>query len=102
MKKLLFIFATILIALSAQAQQQVKQGTTKYNQLQTDDIVTISRDNGGNSRTYFTIENNAIAAHNEPNVNSLWRIVYCAYQKFDWGDQNIYQLQHLKSGKYLL
>ena len=101
MKKLLFIFATILIALSAQAQQQVKQGTTKYNQLRTDDIVTISRDNGGNSRTYFTIENNAIAAHNEPNVNSLWRIVYCAYQKFDWGDQNIYQLQHLKSGKYL-
>lgn len=101
MKKILFIFATILMVLSAQAQQQVKQGTTKYDQLKTDDIVTISRDNGGNSRTYFTIENNAIAAHNEPNVNSLWRIVYCAYQKFNWGDQNIYQLQHLKSGKYL-
>ena len=101
MKKLLFIFATILIALSAQAQQQVKQGTTKYDQLVTGDIVTISRDDGSNSRTYFTIENNAIAAHNEPNVNSLWRIVYCAYQKFDWGDQNIYQFQHLKSEKYL-
>ena len=100
MKKLLLIFAIILTAISANAQQQVKEGKTKYDQLQTNDIVTISRESGGN-RTYFTVENNAIAAHNEPNVNSLWRIVYCAYQKFDWGDQNIYQFQHVNSGKYL-
>ena len=100
MKKLLLIFAIILTAISANAQQQIKEGKTKYDQLQTNDIVTISRESGGN-RTYFTVENNAIAAHNEPNVNSLWRIVYCAYQKFDWGDQNIYQFQHVNSGKYL-
>lgn len=100
MKKLLLIFAIVLTALSAQAQQQIREHTTKYDQLKTGDIVTISRENG-NTRNYFMIENSAVVAHGEPNVNSLWRIVYCAYQKFDWGDQNVYQFQHVQSGYYL-
>ena len=92
MKKLLLIFAIILTAISANAQH------TKYNQLHTGNIVTISRLNN-NTRTYFMIDDGAVVAHNEPNVNSLWEIVYCEYQQ--QYDQNIYQFKHLASGKYL-
>ena len=99
MKKLLLILVTILVAISAQAQQETRSGETKYKKITTNSIVTISRNNNG--RTYFTVENNAIVTHNEPNINSLWKVVYCAYQRFDWGDQNIYQLRHLNTGKYL-
>ena len=71
MKKLLFIFATILIALSAQAQ-------TRY-QLQAGDIVTISRVNG-TTRNYLTVnENNGLVVHDEPNDNSLWVIHSSSY-----------------------
>ena len=89
MKKLLFIFATILIALSAQAQ-------TKF-QLQAGDIVTISHVNG-TTRTYLTVnENNRLVVHNEPNDNSLWVIHTCSYAS----NKNQYTLQHYKTGRYL-
>ena len=70
MKKLLLIFAIILTAISANAQQQIKEGKTKYDQLQTNDIVTISRESGGN-RTYFTVENNASQKENIISYNKL-------------------------------
>ncbi|MBQ2290657.1 MAG: T9SS type A sorting domain-containing protein [Paludibacteraceae bacterium] len=89
MKKLLFIFATILMALSAQAQ-------TRY-QLQAGDIVTISRVNG-TTRNYLTVnENNGLVVHNEPNDNSLWVIHTCSYAS----NKNQYTLQHYKTGRYL-
>lgn len=89
MKKLLFIFATILIALSAQAQ-------TRY-QLQAGDIVTISRVNG-TTRTYLTVnENYGLVVHNEPNDNSLWVIHTCSYAS----NKNQYTLQHYKTKRYL-
>ena len=89
MKKLLFIFATILIALSAQAQ-------TRY-QLQAGDIVTISRVNG-TTRNYLTVnENNGLVVHNEPNDNSLWVIHTCSYAS----SKNQYTLKHYKTGGYL-
>ena len=89
MKKLLFIFATILIALSAQAQ-------TRY-QLQAGDIVTISRVNG-TTRNYLTVnENNGLVVHNEPNDNSLWVIHTCSYAS----SKNQYTLKHYKTGRYL-
>ena len=84
MKKLLCIFATILIALSAQAQ-------TRY-QLQANDIVTISHVNG-TTRTYLTVnENNGLVVHNEPNDNSLWVIYTCSYAS----SKNQYTLKHYK------
>ena len=89
MKKLLLIFATILIALSAQAQ-------TRY-QLQENDIVTISRVNG-TTRTYLTVnENNGLVVHNEPSDSSLWVIHTCSYAS----NKNQYTLQHYKTGRYL-
>ena len=89
MKKLLFIFATILIALSAQAQ-------TRY-QLQAGDIVTISRVNGS-TRNYLTMnENNGLVVHNEPNDSSLWVIHTCSYGS----NKNQYTLKHYKTGWYL-
>ena len=89
MKKLLFIFATIVIALSAQAQ-------TRY-QLQAGDIVTISRVNGS-TRNYLTVnENNGLVVHNEPNNNSLWVIHTCSYGS----NKNQYTLKHYKTGRYL-
>ena len=89
MKKLLCIFATILIALSAQAQ-------TRY-QLQANDIVTISHVNG-TTRTYLTVnENNGLVVHNEPNDNSLWVIYTCSYAS----SKNQYTLKHYKTGRYL-
>ena len=89
MKKLLFIFATILIALSAQAQ-------TRY-QLMAGDIVTISRVNG-TTRNYLTVnENNGLVVHNEPNDNSLWVIHTCSYAS----SKNQYTLKHYKTGLYL-
>ena len=89
MKKLLLIFTTILIALSAQAQ-------TRY-QLQENDIVTISRVNG-TTRTYLTVnENNGLVVHNEPSDSSLWVIHTCSYAS----NKNQYTLQHYKTGRYL-
>lgn len=89
MKKLLFIFTTIVIALSAQAQ-------TRY-QLQVDDIVTISRVNG-TTRNYLTVnENNGLVVHNEPNDSSLWVIHSCSYGS----NKNQYTFQHYKTGSYL-
>ena len=89
MKKLLFIFATILIALSAQAQ-------TRY-QLKAGDIVTISRVDGS-TRTYLTVnENYGLVVHNEPNDNSLWVIHTCSYAS----NKNQYTLKHYKTGRYL-
>ena len=89
MKKLLFIFATILIALSAQAQ-------TRY-QLKAGDIVTISRVNG-TTRNYLTMnKNNGLVVHNEPNDSSLWVIHTCSYA----GNKNQYTLQHYKTERYL-
>ena len=98
MKKILLILAVILTTISAQAQIETHQDQTKYGGLKTNDIVTIARD--GNS--YFMVnDHKELITHNETNINSLWRIVYCAYQRFDWGDQNIYQFQHLSTGLYL-
>lgn len=89
MKKLLFIFATILIALSAQAQ-------TRY-QLKAGDIVTISRVNG-TTRNYLTLnENNGLVVHNEPNDSSLWEIHTCSYAS----SKNQYTLKHYKTRRYL-
>ena len=89
MKKLLFIFATILIALSAQAQ-------TRY-QLQANDIVTISRVNGS-TRNYLTMnENNGLVVHNEPNDSSLWVIHTCSYGS----NKNQYTFKHYETGRYL-
>lgn len=89
MKKLLFIFATILIVLSAQAQ-------TRY-QLKEGDIVTISRVNGS-TRNYLTMnKNNGLVVHNEPNDSSLWVIHTCSYAS----NKNQYTLKHDKTGRYL-
>ena len=96
MKKLLFIFATILIALSAQAQQQDRTEFFKEG-----DTVTICRVNG-NTRTYLIVnDRNEIASHNEPNDNALWVISHGTYQTFNWGDQDQYNFKHLKTGEYL-
>ena len=96
MKKLLFIFATILIALSAQAQQQDRTEFFKEG-----DTVTICRVNG-NTRTYLIVnDRNEIASHDEPNDNALWVISHGTYQTFNWGDQDQYSFQHLKTDKYL-
>ena len=89
MKKLLFIFATILIALSTQAQ-------TRY-QLKAGDIVTISRVNGS-TRNYLTMnENNGLVVHNEPNDSSLWVIHTCSYGS----NKNQYTFKHYETGRYL-
>lgn len=96
MKKLLFIFATILIALSAQAQ------SSEYskNRLHRGDTVTLCRVDR-NTRTYLTVnDNGGIVVHNEPNENSLWILHECSYNQQSWGDQNQYALQHYKTGKY--
>lgn len=96
MKKLLFIFATILIALSAQAQQQDRTEFFKEG-----DTVTICRVNG-NTRTYLIVnDRNEIASHNEPNDNALWIISHGTYQVYNWGDQDQYNFKHLKTRKYL-
>ena len=96
MKKLLFIFATILIVLSAQAQQQDRTEFFKEG-----DTITICRVNG-NTRTYLIVnDRNEIASHNEPNDNALWVISHGTYQVYNWGDQDQYNFKHLKTGKYL-
>lgn len=96
MKKLLFIFATILIALSAQAQQQDRTEFFKEG-----DTITICRVNG-NTRTYLIVnDRNEIASHDEPNDNALWVISHGTYQTFNWGDQDQYNFKHLKTEKYL-
>ena len=96
MKKLLFIFATILTVASVQAQQQDR---TEY--FTEGDTVTICRVNG-NTRTYLIVnDRNEIASHDEPNDNALWVISHGTYQTFNWGDQDQYNFKHLKTGKYL-
>ncbi len=96
MKKLLFIFATILIALSAQAQ------SSEYskNRLHKGDTVTLCRVNNA-TRSYLTVnDNGGIVMHNEPDENSLWILHECSYNQQSWGDQNQYALKHYKTGKY--
>ena len=101
MKKLLLILVTILTVISVHAQNGTTPGVTKNN-LKTGDTVTICVENNNKVRTYLTLnDRNQFITHTEPNDNSLWRIVYCEYQVFDWGNQNIYQFQHLKTGLYL-
>ena len=101
MKKLLLILVTILTVASVQAQNRTTPGVTENN-LKTGDTVTICVENNNKVRTYLTLnDRNQFITHTEPNDNSLWRIVYCEYQVFDWGNQNIYQFQHLKTGLYL-
>ena len=96
MKKLLFIFATILIALSAQAQNS----EYSKNRLHKGDTVTLCRVDR-NTRTYLTVnDNGGIVTHNEPNENSLWILHECSYNQQNWGDQNQYALKHYKTGKY--
>ena len=100
MKKLLLILVTILTVASVQAQNRTTPNKTENN-LITGDTVTICVENN-RVRTYLTLnDRNQFITHTEPNDNSLWRIVYCEYQVFDWGNQNIYQFQHLKTGLYL-
>lgn len=95
MKKLLFIFTTIVIALSAQAQQD----RTEF--FKEGDTITICRVNG-NTRTYLIVnDRNEIASHDEPNDNALWVISHGTYQTFNWGDQDQYNFKHLKTEKYL-
>ena len=96
MKKLLFIFATILIAVSAQAQ------SSEYskNRLHRGDTVTLCRVDR-NTRTYLTVnDNGGIVVHDEPNENSLWILHECSYNQQSWGDQNQYALQHYQTKKY--
>ena len=101
MKKLLLIFVTILTIASVQAQNGTTPGITENN-LITGDTVTICVENNNKVRTYLTLnDRNQFITHTEPNDNSLWCIVYCEYQVFDWGNQNIYQFKHLKTGLYL-
>ena len=101
MKKLLLILVTILTVASVQAQNRNTPGITENN-LRTGDTVTICVENNNKVRTYLTLnDRNQFITHTEPNDNSLWRIVYCEYQVFDWGNQNTYQFQHLKTGLYL-
>ena len=101
MKKLLLIFAMILTVASVQAQNGTTPNKTENN-LITGDTVTICVENNNKVRTYLTLnDRNQFITHTEPNDNSLWRIVYCEYQVFDWGNQNIYQFLHLKTGLYL-
>ena len=101
MKKLLLILVTILTVVSVQAQNRTTPGITENN-LITGDTVTICVENNNKVRTYLTLnDRNQFITHTEPDDNSLWRIVYCEYQVFDWGNQNIYQFQHLKTGLYL-
>lgn len=96
MKKLLFIFATILIALSAQAQNS----EYSKNRLHRGDTVTLCRVDR-NTRSYLTVnDNGGIVMHNEPNENSLWILHECSYNQQSWGDQNQYALQHYKTGNY--
>ena len=96
MKKLLFIFATILIAVSAQAQNS----EYSKNRLHRGDTVTICRVNG-NTRSYLTVnDNGGIVMHDEPNENSLWILHECSYNQQSWGDQNQYALQHYQTKKY--
>lgn len=96
MKKLLFIFTTILIALSAQAQNS----EYSKNRLHQGDTVTLCRINNA-TRSYLTVnDNGGIVMHNEPNENSLWILHECSYNQQSWGDQNQYALQHYKTGKY--
>ena len=96
MKKLLFIFATILIALSAQAQDS----EYSKNRLHQGDTVTLCRINNA-TRSYLTVnDNGGIVMHNEPNENSLWILHECSYNQQSWGDQNQYALQHYKTGNY--
>ena len=97
MKKLLLILATILIAISARAQQQDRTEFFKEG-----DTVTICRVNG-NTRTYYLTVNDRgeITSHNEPNDDALWVISHGTYQTFNWGDQDQYSFQHLKTDKYL-
>ena len=101
MKKLLLIFAIICIAISAWGQDVTNANQT-LNLLKTGDIVTICVENNDKVRTYLTLnERNNFITHTEPNDNSLWVIRYCEYQKRDWGNQNIYQFQHLETGLWL-
>ena len=96
MKKLLFIFATILIALSAQAQND----QYSKNRLHKGDTVTLCRVNNA-TRSYLTVnDNGGIVMHNEPNDNSLWILHECSYNQQSWGNQNQYALQHCKTKKY--
>ena len=96
MKKLLFIFATILIALSAQAQNS----EYSKNRLHRGDTVTLCRVNN-TTRSYLTVnDNGGIVMHNEPNENSLWILHECSYNQQSWGDQNQYALQHYQTKKY--
>ncbi|MBO5817844.1 MAG: hypothetical protein J6R26_07920 [Paludibacteraceae bacterium] len=96
MKKLLCIFATILIALSAQAQNS----EYSKNRLHRGDTVTLCRVDKS-TRTYLTVnDNGGIVTHNEPNENSLWILHECSYNQQNWGDQNQYALKHYKTGKY--
>ena len=96
MKKLLLIFATILIALSAQAQNS----EYSKNRLHKGDTVTLCCVNN-DTRSYLTVNaNDGIVMHNEPNENSLWILHECSYNQQNWGDQNQYALQHCKTEKY--
>lgn len=96
MKKLLFIFAMILIAVSAQAQNS----EYSKNRLHRGDTVTLCRVNN-TTRSYLTVnDNGGIVMHNEPNENSLWILHECSYNQQSWGDQNQYALQHYKTKKY--
>ena len=96
MKKLLFIFATILIAISAQAQDS----EYSKNRLRKGDTVTLCRLNN-DTRSYLTVnDNGGIVMHNEPNDNSLWILHECSYNQQNWGDQNQYALQHCETRKY--
>lgn len=96
MKKLLFIFATILIAVSAQAQNS----EYSKNRLHRGDTVTLCRVNN-TTRSYLTVNDiGGIVMHDEPNENSLWILHECSYNEQSWGDQNQYALQHYKTGKY--
>lgn len=96
MKKLLLILVMILTVASVQAQQQDR---TEY--FTEGDTVTICRVNG-NTRTYLTVNDRGeITSHNEPNDDALWVISHGTYQTFNWGDQDQYSFQHLKTDKYL-
>ena len=96
MKKLLFIFATILTVVSAQAQNS----EYSKNRLHRGDTVTLCRVNN-TTRSYLTVnDNGGIVMHNEPNENSLWILHECSYNEQSWGDQNQYALQHYKTKKY--
>lgn len=74
MKRLFFFVYICCACFMVQAQEATDR--TRY--LQVNDTVTIRKDN-----TYFTVDEKGttIIAHNEPNDNALWRIVWCLYKK---------------------